>query len=177
MIASREPGGSPFAESVREALLSGAIARFGAFAEALLFSVARANHVDSLIGAALDEGKWVICDRFLDSTRAYQGATQGVPRPLINSLERLTLRGLAPSLTLILDLPVDEGLARANARLGPGMPDRFERQEIFLHERIRRAFLDIAEEEPERCVVIDARQPPDSVAEEIWEAVSERLAP
>jgi dTMP kinase len=177
VFATREPGGSPAAEDIREALLAGQVWQFGPFAEALMFSVARADHVENAIGQALLEGKWVVCDRFLDSTRAYQGATAGVPRGVINALERLTVGGLMPDITFILDIPSEEGLARAAERRGGGAPDRFESQEIMLHERVRRAFLDIAEEEPERCVVVDASQPEAMVAEDVWEVVLQRLSP
>src|SRR5688572_25775897 len=141
VFATREPGGSPAAEEIREALLSGGVWQYGPFAEALMFSVARADHVENAIGHALLEGKWVVCDRFLDSTRAYQGATAGVPRGLINALERLTTGGLLPDLTFILDIPPEEGLARAAERAAGNALDRFESQEILLHERVRRAFL------------------------------------
>lgn len=174
VIATREPGGSPLAEEIREVLLSGKVRQFGPLAEAVLFSVARQDHVDNLIGEALGRGTWVVSDRFLDSTRAYQGAAGGVSAPLIGALERITLKGLKPDLTFVLDLPADEGLARAAGR---GAPDRFEGQEITQHERIRKAFLDIAEQDPSRCVVIDARKPEALVAEDIWEAVTERLRP
>jgi dTMP kinase len=174
-IATREPGGSPVAEDIRETLLSGKVKQFGPFAEALLFSIARADHIDTVIGDALARGQWVVCDRFLDSTRAYQGATGGVPAPVISALERLTLHGVMPNLTIVLDIPVEEGLARMARRRGA--PDRFESQDIAQHERIRKAFLDIAEEEPGRCVVIDARKPEALVAEDVWEAVAERLSP
>jgi dTMP kinase len=177
VFSTREPGGSPQGEKIREAILSGRVWQFGPFAEALLFSIARQEHVESTIGDALAQGKWVVCDRFADSTRAYQGVAGGVPRPVLNALERVTLGGLMPNLTLILDIPAEEGLTRAAQRLGSGAPDRFEAQDLASHERIRRAFLDIAEEEPDRCVVIDARQPEAVVAEDVWEAVSERLSP
>lgn len=177
VIATREPGGSAFAEEIRETLLSGKARQFGPLAEAVLFSVARQDHIDNLIGDALARGTWVVCDRFLDSTRAYQGAAGGVPAPLIGALERITLKGLKPHLTFVLDLPADEGLARARRRLQASAPDRFESQEIAEHERIRQAFLDIAEQDPRRCVVIDARKPEALVAEDIWEAVVERLHP
>jgi len=177
VFATREPGGSPAAEEIREALLSGKVWEFGPFAEALMFSVARADHIDKAIGQAIAEGKWVICDRFYDSTRAYQGATAGVPRELINALERLTLAGLRPDITFLLDIPVEAGLARAAERRGGLVSDRFERQEIMLHERVRRAFLDIAEVEPDRCVVVDASQPEAMVAEDVWEVVLQRLHP
>ncbi len=174
-IATREPGGSPAAEDIRETLLSGKVKQFGPFAEALLFSIARQDHIDTVISDALARGQWVVCDRFLDSTRAYQGATGGVPAPVISALERLTLHGVMPNLTIVLDIPVEEGLARMARRRGA--PDRFESQDIAQHERIRKAFLDIAEEEPGRCVVIDARKPEALVAEDVWEAVAERLSP
>lgn len=174
-IATREPGGSPAAEDIRETLLSGKVKQFGPFAEALLFSIARQDHIDTVINDALARGQWVVCDRFLDSTRAYQGATGGVPAPVISALERLTLHGVMPNLTIVLDIPVEEGLARMARRRGA--PDRFESQDISQHERIRKAFLDIAEEEPGRCVVIDARKPEALVAEDVWEAVAERLSP
>jgi dTMP kinase len=174
-IATREPGGSPGAEDIRETLLSGKVKQFGPFAEALLFSIARADHIDTVISDALARGQWVVCDRFLDSTRAYQGATGGVPAPVISALERLTLHGIMPNLTIVLDIPVEEGLARMARRRGA--PDRFESQDVAQHERIRKAFLTIAEEEPGRCVVIDARKPEALVAEDVWEAVAERLSP
>ena len=174
-IATREPGGSPAAEDIRETLLSGKVKQFGPFAEALLFSIARADHIDTVISDALARGQWVVCDRFLDSTRAYQGATGGVPAPVISALERLTLHGVMPNLTIVFDIPVEEGLARMARRRGA--PDRFESQDIAQHERIRKAFLDIAEEESGRCVVIDARKPEALVAEDVWEAVAERLSP
>ncbi len=174
-VATREPGGSPAAEEIRETLLSGKIKSFGPFAEALLFSIARQDHVDTVISDALARGQWVVCDRFLDSTRAYQGVTGGLPAPVISALERLTLHGLMPNLTIVLDIPVEEGLARARRRRTT--PDRFESQDFGQHERIRKAFLDIAEEEPARCVVIDARKPEALVAEDVWEAVATRLRP
>ena len=174
-IATREPGGSPAAEEIRETLLSGKVKQFGPFAEALLFSIARQDHVDTLIGDALARGQWVVCDRFLDSTRAYQGVSGGVPAPIISALERLTLHGVMPNLTIVLDIPVEEGLARMSRRRGT--PDRFESEDIAQHERIRKAFINIAEEEPNRCVIIDARKPEALVAEDVWEAVTERLRP
>ena len=177
VFTTREPGGSPAAEEIREALLSGQVEQFGPLAEAVLFSVARQDHIDNAIGQALSEGKWVVCDRFLDSTRAYQGVSGGVPRPIINALERLTVRGLIPDLTLILDIPANDGLARVAQRGAAGALDRFEAQDLAMHERVRRAFLEIAEEEPDRCIVIDARQPEAMVAEDVWECVADRLSP
>jgi dTMP kinase len=177
VLVTREPGGSPKAERIREALLSGKVKQLGPLAEAVLFSVARQDHVDSVIGDALARGRWVVCDRFLDSTRAYQGASGGVAAPVIGALERLTLKGLRPNLTIMLDIPADQGLARAARRRTGAGADRFESQELAQHERIRKAFLDIAQEEPRRCIIVDASKPEALVAEDVWEAVAERLRP
>jgi dTMP kinase len=177
VFATREPGGSPAAEEIREALLSGQVKQFGPLAEAVMFSVARADHIDHAIKASLQEGRWVVCDRFIDSTRAYQGTTAGVPRGVINALEELTVGALSPDLTFILDIPAEEGLARAQERADGEELDRFESQELVMHERVRRAFLDIAEEEPGRVVVVDASQPEAMVAEDVWETVLHRLNP
>jgi dTMP kinase len=177
VVATREPGGSPLAEEIRAALLSGKVRQFGPLAEAVMFSVARKDHVDHLIAEALGQGTWVVCDRFLDSTRAYQGVAGGVSAPLIGALERITLHGLRPDLTFMLDLPASEGMARVARRRQQGGPDRFEQEDMVQHEKIRRAFLDIAEQDPHRCVIVDATKPEAVVAEEIWEAVAERLRP
>ena len=177
VFVTREPGGSPAAEDIRETLLSGQVAQFGPLAESVLFAVARADHIDNAIRVALQQGQWVICDRFIDSTRAYQGASAGVPRALISALEKITVGALMPDITFVLDMPVEEGLARVEARAEGQDLDRFENQEIMTHERIRRAFLDIAEEEPGRCVVVDASQPEAMVAEDVWETVLQRLNP
>ena len=177
VFATREPGGSPAAEEIREALLSGQVKQFGPLAEAVMFSVARGDHIDHAIKDSLQEGRWVVCDRFIDSTRAYQGATAGVPRGVINALEELTVGALSPDVTFILDIPAEEGLARAKERADGAELDRFEGQELVMHERVRRAFLDIAEEEPGRVIVIDASQPEAMVAEDVWEAVLHRLNP
>ncbi|MEG6509724.1 dTMP kinase [Methyloligella sp. 2.7D] len=178
ILATREPGGSPGAEAIRDALLQGEVWRYGPFAEALLFSIARKDHIDYSIAKAVTDGRWVVCDRFMDSTRAYQGEMGGVKPEILHALERVTMGEFTPDLTLILDIPAEQGLARAHARREESEePDRFEREEVRMHDRIRQAFLDIAEEEPERCVVIDASQSEATVSEDIWEAVSERLGP
>ena len=177
VFVTREPGGSPAAEEIREVLLSGQAAQFGPLAESVLFAVARGDHIDNAIRVALQQGQWVICDRFIDSTRAYQGATAGVPRGLINALEKITVGALLPDVTFVLDIPVEEGLARVAARAEGQELDRFESQELKTHERIRRGFLDIAEEEPSRCAVVDASQPEAMVAEDVWETVLQRLNP
>lgn len=177
VFVTREPGGSPAAENIREVLLSGQVAQFGPLAESVLFATARADHIENAIQGALQQGQWVICDRFVDSTRAYQGAMGGVPRALINALEQLTVGPVMPDITFILDIPAEEGLARVSARAEGQDLDRFESQELMSHERIRRGFLDIADEEPSRCVVVDASQPEAMVAEDVWETVLQRLNP
>lgn len=175
-VQTREPGGSPKAEAIRALLLKGAIEPHGPAAEALMFAAARIDHLDSLIGPALAAERWVICDRFADSTRAYQGALGGISSHLIDALEAVTLGATRPDLTLILDLPVEDGLARAGARAGQGAAaDRFEKESLSFHRAVRAAFLDIAGREPVRCAVIDAGQPSDTVAERVWSAVRLRL--
>lgn len=176
VTTTREPGGTPAAEAIRKFLLSGAARPLGPEAEALLFAAARADHLDKLIRPALTQGSWVLCDRFTDSTRAYQGAA-GVDADLIEALERIAVWPTTPDLTLILDLPVEIGLVRAAARAAASdiLPDRFERDAVAEHQRRRRIFLEIAAAEPERCVVIDASRPEAEVAEIVWRNVGERL--
>jgi dTMP kinase len=173
VVTTREPGGSPGAEVLREVVLSGAARPYGPFAEALLFAAARDDHLDVTIRPALSAGKWVLCDRFADSTRAYQGVAGKVDADLLRTLERLIVGDTKPDLTLILDLPVAEGLKRVRAR--GGEPDRFESEGLVFHERLRRAFLGIAEVEPQRCVVVDANRQEDDVAADVLRAVQERL--
>ena len=172
-VQTREPGGSPQAEVLRQLLLSGVVAPFGAEAEALFFAVARADHMNETIRPALQGGAWVICDRFIDSTRAYQG-TDGVEPQELNRLENLAVGADRPDLTIILDLPAVVGLYRAKSRSGP--VDRFEADDIAIQEARRQIFLDIARVETERCVVVDASQTPDLVAKAVQDAVSARLA-
>jgi dTMP kinase len=177
-LLTREPGGSPRAEAIRDLLLSGKAKGLGPMGEALLFYAARDSHLELTIRPALTRNLWVICDRFHDSTRAYQGAAGGVPIAVLDALERIVVGGTRPDLTLILDLPAEEGLKRAAARArdaGEGA-DRFESMSLRFHENLRREFRDIAEFEPERCVMIDASRPIDQVAEAIWAAVQERMA-
>lgn len=177
VVLTREPGGSPGAEALREIILSGAAARYGAEGEALLFSAARIDHIDQTIAPALRRGEWVICDRFADSTRAYQGAAGKIDPELLASLERVAVGACRPDLTLILDLPVSVGLARAAARRGVGEEaDRFEREGVAFHETLRQAFLAIARAEPDRCALVDASATEDEVAEAIWAIVRERFA-
>jgi dTMP kinase len=142
-----------------------------------LFSAARIDHIDHTIAPALARGAWVICDRFADSTRAYQGAAGKLDPALIASLERVAVGNVRPDLTLVLDLPAEKGLARAAKRRGEkAAPDRFEREGVAFHETLRQAFLAIARAEPKRCVVIDADKPPEEVAQAIWACARERLA-
>lgn len=174
-VATREPGGSPNAEILREALLSGKIKPLGGAAEAIVFSAARIDHIETMIKPALDAGTWVICDRFADSTRAYQG-TVGVDATFLRQLERVTLDGLRPDLTFILDLPPEIGLSRANARRAPGVRiDRFESETIRFHEILREAYLRIAKAEPDRCIIVNALQDETEVATAIWDAIVKRL--
>jgi dTMP kinase len=177
VVVTREPGGSAGADIMRHVLLSGAAKPLGPVAETLLFAAARADHIGTTIGPALQQGKWVVCDRFIDSTRVYQGALGAVDPKLIRGLERLTASDAVPDLTFILDLPAETGLARAAQRRGGAQADRFETEAIEFHTRLRQAFRDIATAEPQRCVLIDADRSADKVAEEIWSVVNSRLDP
>lgn len=170
---TREPGGAPGAEAIRELIVKGSIERWDAMAEALLMTAARRMHVEQRIRPALEAGRWVVCDRFSDSTMAYQGYAHGLGREPVEQLQRIAIAGMRPDLTLILDLPVEAGLARANAR-GTG-EDRFERMGLDFHHRLREGFLDIARHEPARCVVIDATADIDTVAEAIRDTVASKL--
>jgi dTMP kinase len=177
VLLTREPGGSPGAEIIRHVLLSGAAEPLGAEAEAVLFAAARADHVRHAIGPALAQGKWVVCDRFLDSTRVYQGRLGNVDPRLIRGLERVCIGDLLPDLTLILDLPVAAALERLAVRRGGIRPDRFEAETVEFHEKLRQAYLALAAAEPERCMVIDASGSAEDVAERIWQVVVSSLKP
>ncbi len=174
---TREPGGSPGAEIIRHVLLSGAAKPFGPEAEAMLFAAARDDHIRCTILPALEAGNWVVCDRFADSTRVYQGALGEVDQRFIKALERISLGDLYPDLTLVLDVPVALGLERAARRRGGSNPDRFEAEKIDFHEKLRQAYLALAAAEPERCVVIDAGATKEDVAKQVWAAVNSRLEP
>lgn len=174
---TREPGGSPGAEIIRHVLLSGAAQPLGADTEAMLFAAARDDHVRNTILPALNRGKWVISDRFADSTRVYQGALGQVDARLIQALERVTLGDLKPDLTFILDVPAEIGLARATKRRGAAGADRFEGEDAEFHQKLRRAYLELAAREPDRCVAIDATAPKPEVGERIWTIVMSRLDP
>jgi dTMP kinase len=177
VLVTREPGGSPGAEIIRHVLLSGAAKALGADAEAMLFAAAREDHVRCTIEPALAAGKWVVCDRFADSTRVYQGALGQVDRRLIKGLERVSIGDLLPDLTLILDVPVDVALERLALRRGDAAPDRFEAENVEFHEKLREAFRALAADEPERCVIIDASEPRVQVAKDIWDTVQAKLEP
>lgn len=177
VLLTREPGGSPGAEIIRHVLLSGAAQPLGPDAEAMLFAAARNDHVDCAVRPALDAGKWVICDRFADSTRVYQGALGKVDPRLIRSLERVAIGDLVPSLTFVLDLPVEAGLTRRKQRADDAAPDRFEAENLEFHEKLRQAYLALAEREPRRCIVIDAARSKEDIAKQIWSVVNSRLEP
>ncbi len=177
VVLTREPGGSPRAEEIRDLLLSGSIKPYGALAEAALFYVARNSHLEITIRPALNKGRWVVCDRFSDSTRAYQGAGGDVPVSVLDALERAVVWPTRPDLTLILDLPAEIGLQRLKTR-GDDVPlDRFELEGLGFHENLRAEFLEIARAEPWRCAVVDAARPSEIVARDIWALVEQRLQP
>jgi dTMP kinase len=174
VVATREPGGSPGAEDIRALVLNGAAERWSPVTETLLMYAARRDHVERVIRPALTRGAWVICDRFADSTRAYQGAAGGVDPDLIAALETHVLEATRPDLTLIFDISVALGLERAHARAGAEM--RFESKGQAFHERLREGFLAIARAEPGRCAVIDAAGSVDEIESRVWAVVQERLA-
>jgi dTMP kinase len=167
-IVTREPGGSVGAEIMRHLVLSGMGKLLGPDAETLLFAAARDDHVKQVIEPALARGTWVLCDRFSDSTRAYQGKLGAVSPTLLNAMQRVTIGDLKPDLTFILDVPAEVGLKRAAHRRGAGAPDRFESEDLRYHDALREAYRQIAAENPQRCVVIDTMADPDSVAARIW---------
>jgi dTMP kinase len=177
IVLTREPGGSTGAEIIRHILLSGIAKPLGAETETILFAAARDDHVRNTILPALNAGRWVICDRFIDSTRVYQGALGKVDQRLIRGLERVTVGPAVPELTFILDVPAKIGLARANRRRGKETADRFEAESLEFHEKLRKAYRVLAKQEPARCVVIDGRASREVVADRIWALVQERLKP
>jgi dTMP kinase len=174
-IVTREPGGSPGAEIIRHLVLSGMGKLLGPDAETLLFAAARDDHVRTVIQPALSQGTWVLCDRFSDSTRAYQGRLGKVAPGVLNAMQRVTIGDLKPDLTIILDVPVEVGLKRAAARRGAGAADRFEAEDIKFHQELRDAYRQIAAEDPNRCVLIDATPHPDVVAAQVWTTLRDHL--
>ncbi|MFN7124879.1 MAG: dTMP kinase [Allorhizobium sp.] len=175
VLTTREPGGSAGAEALRHVLLSGAAEPFGVRMEALLFAAARADHLDCVIRPALSRGEIVLCDRFVDSSRVYQGVTGNIEPPLMAALERVSIGATMPDVTLVLDLPAAVGLQRARRRAGASTegatPDRFEKEKLEIHEKRRQGFLDIAAREPERCRVLDASLDVDHIARDILSEV------
>jgi dTMP kinase len=171
VLVTREPGGSPGAEAVRHVLLSGAAEAYGPETEALLFAAARSDHVEQVIRPAIDKGVFVLCDRFMDSSRVYQGVTGNLDANYMRQLEEVTINGMSPDLTLILDINPELGLARAATRRA-GPADRYEKETVAMHQRRRDGFLDIARREPERCKVIDASADAEPIAAEILRHVS-----
>jgi dTMP kinase len=172
-LVTREPGGSPGAEEIRKLLVTGEPGRWDAMTETLLIFAARADHIARAIRPALEAGRTVVCDRFTDSTYAYQGAGRGTPRETIRRIESVVIEDFRPDMTLVLDLPVETGLARAHLR--SAQETRFEKFDTAFHEKLRQAFLDIAGRSPDRCVVVDASRPEDEVAAAIWDAVARRF--
>src|ERR1700694_3860790 len=174
-IVTREPGGSPGAEIIRHLVLSGMGKLLGPDAETLLFAAARDDHVRTVIKPALNQGIWVLCDRFSDSTRAYQGSLGKVASEVLNAMERVTIGDLKPDLTIILDVPVEVAMQRTARRRGSGAPDRFEAEDLKFHQDLRDAYRRIAAAEPQRCVLIDANGDVDMVAAKVWAALRDRF--
>jgi dTMP kinase len=170
VVTTREPGGTPLAEAIRDLILAGKPQE--PLAELLLFGAARAEHLGVVIKPALESGAFVICDRFIDSTRVYQGAVGTVDRTLIRLLENHTVKPWFPALTIVLDVAVGEGMERIGRR---GALSRFDHQSATVHETIRRAFAEIVAAEPDRCVLVDGGRSAAAVAEDVWHAVQSRL--
>lgn len=177
VVVTREPGGSAGAEAVRHVILSGAAETYGPAMEALLFAAARSDHIDQKIRPAIEAGQIVLCDRFIDSSRVYQGISGNLDPQFMRSVERVAIDGTMPDLTFILDIPADKGLARAGLRRGNEVADRFEKETIATHEARRQAFLAIAAEEPQRCKVIDANRSVHEISAEIAALTDAVLSP
>ncbi|MCK2165418.1 dTMP kinase [Thalassospira xiamenensis] len=178
VVVTREPGGSPGAEEIRNLLLTGDPGRWDAVTEALLMFASRRDHVERTIRPALAEGKVVLCDRFADSSVAYQGFGHGLGAEFIHNLWQIAIDGFKPDLTLIFDLPVEVGLERAGARFAniSAAEDRFERMGTEFHQRLRNGFIEIARKNPERCEIVDANGDIDLVCERMISVVSTRLS-
>lgn len=169
VVTTREPGGAPGAEQIRTLLVEGEPGRWDAWTEALLHTAARRDHLRATVWPALEAGRWVISDRFYDSTVAYQGYGHGLGVEAVERLQALVLGDFAPDLTFVLDLPIDTGLARAAGR--GGTEDRYERMDHGFHQRLRNGYLDIARRHDNRCVVIDAAQSAEAVHQQIMSVV------
>lgn len=167
VVVTREPGGSSGAEAVRHVILSGAAEAYGPAMEALLFAAARSDHVDQKIRPAIEAGQIVLCDRYIDSSRVYQGISGNLDPQFMQSVERIAIDGTMPDLTFILDISAAKGLQRAGLRRGNDVADRFEKETLTTHEARRQAFLAIASAEPQRCKVIDADRPVTDISAEI----------
>lgn len=174
VVETREPGGTPGAEAIRALLLGGAQGRWSPLVEALLVNAARADHVAQRIRPALARGAWVVCDRWLDSTLAYQGHAGGVAPEQLRALHGVATGGLMPDRTVLLDLPVAQGLARAGGR--GDAPDRIGGRDAGFHARVRAAFRALADADPARIACIDARRDPEAVAADVWAAVAPLLS-
>ena len=182
VVMTREPGGSPFGERLRDILLDANTPDHAAMSEALLFYAARSDHLDATIRPALSKGHWVICDRFSDSTRAYQGYAGALSLATIDTLDEVVVAPTFPDLTMIIDLDPKVGMQRADARRrletddgNEAGRDRFEGRSENFHRLLRDGFLDIAAQNPERCAVIDGADAPDAIGDKIWEVVCMRL--
>jgi dTMP kinase len=173
VVETREPGGSPGAEKIRELLVNGSTDRWDSLTETMLHFAARREHLERTIRPALEAGAWIVCDRFVDSTMAYQGYGMAVPRDIIEDLTRITIGTLKPDLTFILDIPPEIGLKRADDRQAGGT--RYEQMDIAFHQRLRDGFLDIAQRDPDRCIVLDAADSIDNLSRTIRETVDTRL--
>lgn len=173
VLQTREPGGAPGAEDIRRLLVEGEPGRWDAMTETLLHFAARRDHLARTVWPALEQEKWVLCDRFADSTTAYQGCGHGLAAKVIDEIYALTVGDFRPDLTIILDQPVEEGLHRAAGR--GGAEDRYERMGLDFHRRLRQGFLDIAAANPQRCVVVSAEGSIDDVQSRIFNTVSSRL--
>jgi len=171
LTVTREPGGSPGAEAIRHVILSGAAESFGPKMEALLFAAARSDHIEQVIRPAIERGNIVLCDRFVDSSRVYQGGAGNLEPEFMATIERVSVNGMMPDLTLIFDIDPAMGLERATVRRGDEAADRFEKETLEIHRKRREAYLEIARNEPERCVIIDAAQKPHDVEDEVTAAV------
>lgn len=176
VLVTREPGGTPEAEAIRELLVSGDVGRWTAKAEALLNYAARESHLDRVIRPALVRGAIVLSDRFMDSTRAYQGYAGDCDMAFIDALEQTIVGATRPDLTLIFDLDPEAGLARARGRNDTAAEDRYERKGLAFHRRLREGFLDIARRQPQRCRVVDTSADVDAVSARVWELIGKALA-
>jgi dTMP kinase len=175
LISTLEPGGTRIGQDIRKVLLDSKNSHLAPLAELILYAADRAQHIEEVIKPALDQGKWVLCDRFFDATVAYQGAGRGLDMSLIKTLNDLVTKGIRPDLTLLLDCPPETGIERAVKRIninGEAGQDRFEREKMEFHKRVREGYLEIARREQRRFAIIDATLSEDRVEEEIFRVVS-----